>query len=213
MKKAYIFDLDGTLANTIYDIGDSINHLLIQRGLPIHSYEKYSACLGMGINITLSRTMSGYDVLPPEEKAALRRAYTIHNGEHCLDKTLPYEGIPETLKTLAERGAVLGIFTNKPEMPARKIAAALFANIDFAFVLGNVEGLSMKPDPSRMLAELEKLGITAAETVFVGDGGPDIATAKTGKMFACGVSWGFQGLKELDGADLVISHPRELLAI
>ncbi|MDR1930825.1 MAG: HAD family hydrolase [Treponema sp.] len=211
MKKAYVFDLDGTLANSIYDIGDSVNFLLTQRGFPTHSYEEYRTYMGMGIGVTLSRAMPGYDGLPPEEQEALRRAYTVHNEAHCLDKTKPYEGMAETLKALAERGAVLGIYTNKPEVLGQKIAASLFKEIGFAFVLGGVEGKTMKPDPGRVLEELDKLGINAADAVFVGDGKPDIATGKNGGMTACGVTWGFKGVEELEGADLIISRPEELL--
>ena len=213
MKKAFIFDLDGTLTNSIYDIGDSVNYLLEQRGLPLHSYEEYCTYMGMGIGVTLSRAMPGYDNLPEEEKTALRKAYTIHNQEHCLDKTLPYEGIPETLRTLEVRGTVLGIFTNKPQPLADKIAAYLLKEFNFAFILGDVEGSPMKPDPSRMLVKLETLGINTADTVFVGDGQPDIITAKRAGMLACGVSWGFKGPEEVKGADIIIDYPRQLLDI
>jgi phosphoglycolate phosphatase len=211
MKKAYVFDLDGTLANSIYDIGDSVNYLLAQRGLPLHTYDEYLTYMGMGIAVTLSKAMPGYDGLPPEEQAALRKAYTVHNEAHCLDKTRPYPGMAETLVKLSKNGAVLGIFTNKPEVLGKKIAAALFKNVEFKFILGGVEGKTMKPDPERVLAELEKLGVDPAETVFVGDGKPDIATGKNGGMIACGVTWGFKGIEELEGADLIIRHPSELL--
>jgi phosphoglycolate phosphatase len=213
MKKAFVFDLDGTLANSIYDIGDSVNYLLAQRGLPPHSYEEYLTYMGMGINVTFARAMPGYENLPPEEQAALRKAYAAHNAEHCLDKTRPYEGMTEALRALTERGAVLGIFSNKPQVLVDKIAAFLFKEFNFAFALGDVEGQPMKPNPARMIAELDKLGLKAEDCVFVGDGKPDIATAKNANMFACGVDWGFKGIEELEGADLIISHPRELLEI
>jgi phosphoglycolate phosphatase len=213
MKKAYIFDLDGTLVNSIYDIGDSVNYLLTRRGLPVHTYDEYLTYMGMGIGVTLSKAMPGYDTLPPEEQEGLRRAYTVHNEAHCLDKTKPYEGITETLKALAEGGAILGIYTNKPEVLGKKIAAELFKEIEFAFVLGGVEGKTMKPNPDRALAELDKRGIKAADAVFVGDGRPDMVTGKNGGMIACGVDWGFKGREELEEADVVISHPRELLDI
>ena len=206
-----MFDLDGTLANSIYDIGDSVNYLLDQRGLPPHTYEEYRTYMGMGIGNTLRMAMPGFDGLSEEEKASLRKAYTAHNEEHCLDKTLPYEGIIDVLKILAERGVTMGIFTNKPQPLASKIAASLFRDFEFAFVLGDAEGLPMKPDPARMLAEMEKLNIDPSDTVFVGDGKPDIVTAKNAGMLACGVSWGFKGPEELEGADIIISHPRELL--
>ena len=210
MKKAYIFDLDGTLVNSIYDIGDSVNYLLTQRGLPVHTYDEYLTYMGMGIGVTLSKAMPGYDALPPEEQEALRRAYTVHNEAHCLDKTKPYEGMTEALKALAEGGAILGIYTNKPEILGKKIAAELFKEIEFAFVLGGVEGKTMKPNPDRVLAELDRLGIKAADAIFVGDGKPDMATGKNGGMIACGVDWGFKGRDELEEADIIISHPREL---
>ena len=213
MKKAFVFDLDGTLANSIYDIGDSVNYLLGQRGLPLHTYEEYLTYMGMGIGVTLSRAMPGYNDLPEEEKVLLRKAYAAHNAEHCLDKTRPYEGMPEALKTLEERGVVLGVFSNKPQILVTKIPANLFKDLHFAFLLGDVEGQPLKPDPYRMLSELEKLEIRAEDSVFVGDGKPDIVTAKRAGMFACGVTWGFKGPEEIEGADLIISHPRELLDI
>ena len=213
MKKAFIFDLDGTLTNSIYDIGDSVNFLLAQRGLPLHTYEEYQSYMGMGIGVTLSRAMPGYDTLPEEEKTALRKAYTTHNAEHCLDKTLPYEGMSEAVKALAERGTVLGIFSNKPQPLVSKIALSLFKGITFAFILGDVEGAPMKPDPTRMIAELDKAGISVSDSVFIGDGKPDVVTAKRAGMLSCGVSWGFKGPEEVADADMIINHPRELLDI
>ena len=108
---------------------------------------------------------------------------------------------------------MLGIFTNKPQPLADKIAGVLFKEHTFAFVIGDVEGQPMKPDPQRMLAAMEKLGIKPEDSVFIGDGKPDIVTAKRAGIFACGVSWGFKGLEELEGADLLINHPSELLHI
>lgn len=213
MKKAYIFDLDGTLVNSIYDIGDSVNYLLAQRGLPLHAYEEYLGYMGMGIGVTLSRAMPGYDDLPEGEQAALRKAYTAHNEAHCLDKTRPYEGMAEALQALSGGGAALGIYTNKPEVLGKKIAAELFRGIGFKFVLGGVEGKTMKPDPGRVLAELGRLGIDPRDAVFVGDGNVDIATGKNGGMTACGVLWGFKGREELGDADVIIAHPSELLNI
>jgi phosphoglycolate phosphatase len=169
--------------------------------------------MGMGIGVTLSKAMPGYDSLPPAEQEALRGAYTVHNEAHCLDKTKPYEGMTEALNALAEGGAILGIYTNKPEVLGKKIAAELFKEIEFAFVLGGVEGKTMKPNPDRVLAELDKLGINAADAVFVGDGKPDIVTGKNGGMTACGVTWGFKGREEIEGADVIISRPGELLDI
>ncbi|MDR1389745.1 MAG: HAD family hydrolase [Treponema sp.] len=212
MKKAFIFDLDGTLTNSIYDIGDSVNHILVLRGLPTHTYEEYKTYMGMGIGVTLRKAMPGYDELGEAEQAALRNEYTVHNAEHCLDKTRPYEGITGALAELQKRGVLLGVFTNKPEVLGQKIAGALFKDV-FAFIMGGLEGAPMKPDPGRVLAELKKASISPEAAVFVGDGAPDIATAKNGGFFACGVSWGFKGREELDGADRIINHPDELLEI
>jgi phosphoglycolate phosphatase len=213
MKKAYIFDLDGTLANSIFDIGDSVNSILAERGLPLHTYDEYLTYMGMGIGVTLTKAMPGYSELPPDEQAALRRQYTVHNEAHCLDKTKPYEGMPETLAKLQEAGAVLGVYTNKPEVLGKKISAALYQDINWSFVLGGVEGKSMKPDPERVLAELSKLKIAPADAVFVGDGRPDIATGKNGGMATCGVLWGFKGREEIEGADFIIEKPEDLLRI
>ena len=207
--------MDGTLVNTIYDIADSVNYLLAERGLPLHSYDEYLTYMGMGIGVTLTRAMPEgyYEKMPEEEKALLRKSYAAHNREHCLDKACTYEGMPETLKTLEERGMVLGIFSNKPQILVTKMSTHLFKDHNFAFALGDVEGQSLKPDPARMMAELEKVNIKAEESVFIGDGKPDMVTAKRAGMLACGVSWGFKGLEELEGADLIINHPRELLGI
>jgi phosphoglycolate phosphatase len=212
MKKAYVFDLDGTLVNSIYDIGDSVNYLLAQRGFPAHTYQEYLTYMGAGIGVTLSKAMPGYDCLPPEEQLALRTAYSAHNAQHCLDKTLPYEGVPEALEELLAQGAVLGIYTNKPEILGKKVSGALFKDETFKFVLGGMEGMPMKPNPGRVLAELEQLGIAPEDTVFVGDGDVDIQTAKNGRMIGCGVLWGFRGGEELEkaGADFLIRRPGEL---
>ncbi|MDR0598851.1 MAG: HAD-IA family hydrolase [Treponema sp.] len=213
MKKAYVFDMDGTLANTIYDIGDSVNHVLAAGGFPPHTYNEYQDYIGMGVDVLFNRAMPGYRELSPEKQGEIRRVYLALYGERCLDKVQAYEGIPETLAALAERGVILGIFTNKPEAMARAIAAHLFKDRDFAFVLGALEGVPLKPDPARMLAELKKRDVAPGDAVFVGDGRPDIAAGKNGGLFTCGVSWGFKGLEELEGADAIIDHPRELLDI
>ncbi|GHV78176.1 hypothetical protein AGMMS49942_29970 [Spirochaetia bacterium] len=110
---------------------------------------------------------------------------------------------------------MLGIYTNKPEVLGEKVSGALFKKGAFQFVLGGVEGKTMKPNPERVLKELERLGINPADAVFVGDGDVDIFTGKNAGMIACGVAWGFRGREEVEeaGADVLISHPRELLVL
>ncbi|MDR1894813.1 MAG: HAD family hydrolase [Spirochaetales bacterium] len=213
MKKAYVFDLDGTLVNSIFDISDSINYLLARRGVPGRTYEEYLTYMGFGIGYTLGRAWPGFLDLPKAEQDAMKEAYVEHNGAHCLDKTLPYDGMAETIRELAAAGALLGIYTNKPEPLGVKISRSLFAPGVFEFVLGGKEGASMKPNPERVLWELERLKLPPGETVFVGDGGVDIETGKNGGMLTCGVLWGFKGREELTGADYLIQEPRQLLAL
>jgi phosphoglycolate phosphatase len=213
MIKAFIFDLDGTLADTIYDIGDAVNHILAKRGLPPCSYKDYRAYVGEGISKALERAMGGYKEMPPEEQAAVRKEFGAYYSEHCLEKTKPYDGIPTVLAELQKRGMFMGISTNKPDAPAQKIAACLFADPLFSFVHGAVEGLPLKPDAKRVLDELAKAGIKGEETVYVGDGIVDIETAKNGGFTSCGVLWGFKGITEIKTADYVISKPEELLTI
>jgi phosphoglycolate phosphatase len=213
MRQAYFFDLDGTLVNTIYDIADGVNRVICAQGCPPRSYDEYLSFMGEGIHATFGKAMPGYRDLSEAEKLALRREYETHSAAHCLDKSRPYDGIPETLAELRDRGALLGVYTNKSAELSHRVLGAFFPAGTFAFVLGAAEGIPMKPHPARLLAAMGEIGAAAADSVYVGDGAVDIVTGKNAGIRTCGVLWGFKGRGELEaaGADIIINSPADLL--
>jgi phosphoglycolate phosphatase len=210
--RAAIFDLDGTLADTLQDIAFALNHALGGAGLPALALEQVRQAVGAGADTLVRRVTPG---LGAEQQAALveefRRAY----AEHLLDATHAYPGVPELLAALGARGLGLAVLTNKPEEMSRAIVQALFPDIPFAAVVGQAPSRPLKPDPSAALALAERLGEPAGACLFVGDSGVDMQTATRAGMFPVGVLWGFRGRAELlaEGARALLERPAELLAL
>jgi len=209
--KAAIFDLDGTLVDSVADLADAFNYGLEQFGQPKRTVDALRKMIGDGIRITVSRAIEpdrqdliDYVVEKMREKYA----------EICLDKTKPYDGIFETLAELGKKGVKLAVLTNKDQTTAKKIVSHFFDGY-FEIICGTTSGEPVKPDPQKALQIIEKFGLSAAQTVFVGDSGVDMQTAKACKNYAVGVSWGLRSIEELkqNGADIIISKPRELLGI
>ena len=176
MKKLVIFDLDGTLLNTIYDLAQSTNFALAENGFPTHEVAEYNYFVGNGINKLFERA------LPEGERteaniARIREKFLIHYDQHNADKSRPYEGIPELLETLDKRGILLAVASNK---------------------YGQREGISTKPNPQIVEDILGITNIGINETLYVGDSGVDMQTALNSKVEACGVTWGFRPIEELE---------------
>ncbi len=210
--KAVIFDLDGTLINTLDDLGDAVNFMLAGYGYPTFPIDDYKMMVGNGMRKLIERAM------PPEhqEKAEIDAALAIfmeRYNAHALDKTHAYQGVPEAVKAVSDLGLKTAVCTNKAEASAKLILEKLYPGC-FDFILGQRENLPTKPDPAGVLLVMKELGVTPAECVFVGDSGVDIQTAVNAGAFPVGVLWGFRDEKELrdNGAKEIISDPADLVS-
>lgn len=198
MKRLVIFDLDGTLLNTITDLAQSTNYALQKLGYPIHRVEAYNFMVGNGINKLFERALPEGE--KSEENVLRMRAefipfYNLHNA----DKSCPYPGITELLEKLQNRGVQLAIASNKYQLATEKLAAHYFPNIRFAAVFGQRDGIHTKPDPTIVNDILSITHIKREEVLYVGDSGVDMQTAINAGVTACGVLWGFRPQSELEG--------------
>lgn len=196
-----IFDLDGTLADTLYDLADATNFALEKLGYPVHPYESYKKFVGNGVQKLC------YRALPDDKKSDTEKLLEIFSGyygKHFLDKTKLYDGMRETLSTLAENNVLLAVATNKPQNFARQIVNKLLPEFDFVKVLGGCSERPKKPDTAIINEILS--GLTADDKIFmIGDSNVDIQTAKNAGIFSIGCEWGFRGREELEnaGADFI----------
>lgn len=207
--KGIIFDLDGTLLDTLEDIADSLNHALKERNLEPHPVVAYKEFVGDGLRELV------YRALPPNkinEQAIteLVAAFKIEYGRRWHIKTRPYPGIVEMLQKLAEKGIVLNVLSNKPHAFTVEIIEHFFKEIPFKVVFGGKEGYPLKPDPHLAWEICRITALSPAEFYFVGDSEIDIKTAENAEMSAIGVSWGFRNLSEFKKNTLVTS-PAEIL--
>jgi phosphoglycolate phosphatase len=211
---AVIFDLDGTLADTLDDLADAMNRVLAARGLASHTPASYKLMIGHGLRNLV------HEALPPERRSAEAVAACLDEmmasySEHCLEKTRLYEGVPELLEELRGQAVALAVLSNKADELTRRIVAALCEPGTFALVAGARPGVPLKPDPAAALLVAAALGVAPDRIAYVGDSGVDMRTASAAGMIAVGVSWGFRTSGELieGGALVVLDHPRELLVV
>ena len=210
MKNLVIFDLDGTLLNTITDLGKACNYALEKMGFATHPIQAYAYMVGNGVRNLMKKANQDAD---EETIDKLLEHFKEYYNEHCLDTTKPYPGIPELLDNLQKRGIKIGVASNKYQEATSKIVKGCFPDIDFVAVEGQVEGRNRKPDPSILFAVMEKSHTPKKEVIYVGDSGIDIECAKRACVESVGVSWGFRSAAELRraNADYVVSHPAEIL--
>lgn len=210
--QAVIFDLDGTLLDTLEDIADSVNRVLEKNQYPVHDLERFKRMVGLGLEQLL------FDALPESARDAARvRSMTAEAGEEYAarwqNKTRPYPGVVETLGRLKAKGLKIGVLSNKPERFTRLCVERLLPPDTAEAVLGAREGRPNKPAPDGALQISKMWGIPPRQILYVGDSGVDMRTAKAAGMFAVGVSWGFRSVGELrqNGADAVVHRPEELM--
>ena len=189
MKKLLIFDLDGTLLNTIADLAHSTNYALEKNGFPMHHLEEYNYFVGNGINKLFERALPEGEKTE-ENMAKIRQDFLAHYDVHNADASRPYEGIPELLQALQDKGIQLAVASNKYQ--------AATTNIRFTAVLGQREGIKTKPDPGIVSEIREKAHVEAADTLYIGDSNVDMQTAINSGVDACGVTWGFRPASELE---------------
>ena len=212
--RAVLFDLDGTLLDTLDDLAVSANFALRQLGLPEHPAQSYKYFVGGGFE-TLVRP-----ALPEDRRdaATLDRCLSLTRqqyAEHWADKTRPYEGICDLLDALTARGTPMAVLSNKPEELTRLCVERLLARWHFKVVLGACPLLPRKPDPAGACQVAERLHLEPREIIYLGDTGTDIQTAVRAGMFPVGALWGFRAADELiaNGARVLIRKPGELLPL
>lgn len=212
MKKLIIFDLDGTLLDTIADLGTACNYALESKGFHRHPLAAYPYMVGNGVRKLMERAEPDAS---PEEIDELLVLFREYYDNHCTDYTRPYEGIPDLLQQLTDKGIALAVATNKYESAARRIIKHFFPDIPFVAVLGQIEERPVKPDPSIDFAILLAHPTLKNETMHVGDSAVDIETARRACVTSVGVTWGFRPVTELRKAyaDHIVSAPSDILKL
>ncbi len=211
MTKAILFDLDGTLTDTLSDIADAMNRALSLHGLAQWRREDYRYLVGNGARVLAERAVRGRSDAVNDVLGSYQAWYETHS----MVKTKPYEGIPELLEALCAQGYSLCVLSNKPDADTKRIVAHFFPNIPFASVRGQRPGIPTKPDPASALATAENLGLQTADFCYLGDTSIDMTCARRAGMMPIGVLWGFRDEKELrdSGAAHIIQKPEDLLQI
>lgn len=207
-----IFDLDGTLLNTIDDLADAGNHVCAAHGWPVHTVDEFKYMVGNGIPNLVSRfTPAG---LGKAELAGALAEFSAYYGEHKEDKTAPYPGVPELLAALRGAGVQLAVLSNKAHALAGPVVEHYFPDV-FGCVQGALPDAPLKPDPTLLRTLMDRIGAQPGTTLFVGDSNVDVLTGKNGGLTVAGVLWGFRGRDELKeaGADWIIQSPEQLSAI
>ena len=209
-----IFDLDGTLLDTIGDLAEACNHMLGLRGLGSHTREEYRAMVGNGILRLVERALPE-ELRNAEYVAEARRDFLAFYIDHIDCYSRPYDGIRKVLQTLQDEGWTLAVASNKFDAGTKKLIGSFFPEIHFKAIYGNREGFPLKPDAALVELIMEECGATADTTFMVGDSGIDIQTAKAAGVRSVGCSWGFRSRTELEecGADTIVDRPLDLLQI
>ncbi|HEY8431465.1 MAG TPA: HAD family hydrolase [Sandaracinaceae bacterium] len=209
--RGVIFDLDGTLVDSLRDIADAMDQVLDELGLPRRTLAEYERFVGEGARVLVRRSLGQKVELEDEALAAFRDRYR----SRMLVHTRPYPGIEPLLEALASRGAPAAVLSNKPHDATVAIVDALLSRHPFVAVLGHREGSPRKPDPSGALELARAMSRAPSEVLFLGDTPIDVATARAAGMIAVGALWGMRSREELEaaGAARVIERPEELLEL
>ena len=210
--RAAIFDLDGTLLDTLEDLADAVNMTLHNSGYPRHDVSAYRYFIGDGIETLVKRAL-------PEscrQKASVRKHVVAVREEYAgrwANKTRPYDGIPELLSKLMNHGIDLAVCSNKPEGPARELMKLLLPEFEFKIIMGASPTVPPKPDPTGAVEIAGRLGVDKDAVFFIGDSGVDMITARLAGMYGVGAQWGFRTADELisSGAGIVVNTPFDLL--
>ena len=212
--KLIVFDLDGTLINSLEDLADSANHVLVQHGFPTHPVDAYRYFVGDGVRKLIER------ILPEEERndtqiELCRQEFVAYYRIHMEDKTKVYPGMTELLKALKDKGLKIAVATNKVHVAVAPLMAKYFPNIHFDSMIGQREGVPVKPHPQIMFDILKETGCQPSEALHVGDTATDMQLAHRAGIESVGVLWGYRPLEELQeaGAQHIIKHPLDLLKI
>ena len=208
--KTFIFDLDGTLLNTLNDLAASTNHALLTNGMAERSIDEVRQFVGNGVRLLIERAVE-----PGTDKATIDRVFAdfkTHYMHHSLDTTRPYDGIMDMLHELRHRGIRIAVVSNKLYAATRELCHHFFADT-VEVAIGEKEGIRRKPSPDTVIEAMLELGVDKTDAVYVGDSDVDIATAKNCGIPCISVLWGFRDKDFLieHGAQTFVSHPSELL--
>jgi len=212
--KAILFDLDGTLLDTLEDLGNSVNRVLAERGFPTHDLDRYRYFIGDGATMLITR------VLPKQERnngviQACVDAFQKDYSRNWKVKTRRYDGIAEMLDELTAQNLKLAVLSNKPHKFTKQCVDELLSSWTFEIVLGQRDAVPRKPRPEGALEIAEHLNAKPKNVLYLGDSAVDMQTAVAAGMFPAGVLWGFRSMKELKdaGAKALIERPAEVLSL
>ncbi len=214
MKKLVIFDLDGTLLNTIEDLGQAANYALERNGYATHSMASYPYFVGNGVRRLVTRVLPE-DARDDENVDRVLGDFMKYYDEHCIDYTKPYSGMPELLQDLRDMGVMMAVASNKYQQAVSKIIPHYFPDINFIAIEGQKDGVNVKPDPSIVFSILAQARVPKADALYIGDSGVDMETARRACIDSVGVTWGFRSKKELVEyqADVIVNNPVDIVGI
>lgn len=210
MFKTVIFDLDGTLLDTLGDLTDASNHVCTQNGWPTYTEEQIRHMVGNG-NLKLAERFTPERLRTPERLAESLKQFMAYYDLHKMDRTAPYPGVLDALAALQAAGVKTAVFSNKADAFCPALVEHYFGD-GFDVVRGKRDGVPAKPDPAGVHALMRELGASPEDTVYVGDSDVDVLTGHNAGLPVCGVTWGFRGRKELAraGAELLADSAEEL---
>ncbi len=206
-----IFDLDGTLVDSVADLAEAVNHELTLMHYPTHPLEAFYHFVGNGVKKLCERALPA-SAAPEEAEQLLKRFYAYYEI-HCLDNTVPYADMPEVIRQLKTIGVQLAVASNKPQRFTERIVRHFFG--EFTCILGSNDIRPRKPEPHIIAEILDNLRIPADQAVLIGDSDVDILTAANAGIASIGCTWGFRGREELKaaGADLLVNTPMDIVPL
>ncbi|MGL1933163.1 MAG: HAD family hydrolase [Desulfotalea sp.] len=209
--KALLFDLDGTLLDTITDIANACNNALAESDLPQHPVADYKKFVGDGLRILIERA-TPYGTAEELIETCYNDFHRFYK-EDCFDETAPYQGILEMLSELHNEDFILGVLSNKPHVFVIEMVKHYFPDVPFTFVAGQQDHIPKKPDPAGAINAAQTFELDPDEVLYIGDSSVDMLTAGNSGMTSVGVSWGFRPVDELVeyGADIIVDSPYEIL--
>lgn len=207
--KLAIFDLDGTILDTLEDMADAVNYALGEYDYPLRTIEEVRRFVGNGIRKLIERAVPAG--LAPEEISRVHQAFSVYYQQHCADKTRPYEGIVPLLQRLRAAGCLTAVVSNKPDVAVQPLCRQYYEGL-FDFAVGEREGIRRKPAPDAVLEVLRRLEVDAADAIYIGDSEVDIQTAANAGLDCIVVTWGFRDRAYLEsqGGRRFVDSPEEI---